>query len=122
MADTFDADTVNALRNAQEVGIRTEAHPDKAVPIWVVVSGNDVFIRSVRGPKGRWYKDLASGGKARLDLDGRQIDVRVTPANDRDLIERASKEYLTKYRTSPYAASIVRDEVLATTLRLQPTG
>ena len=122
MADQFDTHTVKALRDAQEVGIRTEAHPDKAIPIWVVVSGTDVFVRSVRGPKGRWYKDLASGGMARLDLDGRQIDVRVTPANDHDSVQRASKEYMTKYRTSPYAASITRDEVLATTLRLQPTG
>jgi len=35
-------------------------------------------------------------------------------------IEKASGEYLRKYQTSPYAQSIVRAEVLSTTLRLEP--
>jgi hypothetical protein len=36
------------------------------------------------------------------------------------MIENAFQEFLSKYRPSPYAASIVRPEVLDTTLRLDP--
>jgi hypothetical protein len=40
--------------------------------------------------------------------------------SDADAIARASREYLRKYETSPYAQSVVRAEVLPTTLRLEP--
>ena len=35
-------------------------HPDKPVIIWVAVAGDEVFVRSVRGPRGvRLYDALA---------------------------------------------------------------
>ena len=58
----FDADIFRELRDLQEVAIRTEKHPNTAVVIWVAVADEEVFVRSVRGIKGRWYRDLAAGG------------------------------------------------------------
>jgi hypothetical protein len=66
----FDADTLRALRDVQEPTIRTDKHPKSAVVIWVVVDGDDVFVRSWLGTKGRWYKDLATGGPATLEFAG----------------------------------------------------
>ena len=88
--------------------------------IWVVVTDDEVFVRSVRGSKGRWYRDLATGGTATLEFAGRRLEVQALPASDTDAIARASREYLRKYETSPYAQSVVRAEVLPTTLRLEP--
>lgn len=116
----FDADTLRQLREVREVAIRTKKHPDTAVVIWAVVADDEVFVRSVRGPKGRWYRDLATCGPARLEYAGRELAVHAIPASDHDAIERASREYLRKYRPSPYAESMVRAEVLPTTLRLEP--
>ena len=45
----------------------------------------------------------------------------VLPAGDAGSIARASREFLRKYQPSPYAQSIVRDEVLQTTLQLEPS-
>jgi len=116
----FNADTLKAVHDQQEVAIRTGKSPTKAVTIWAVVADNDVFVRSVRGPKGHWYRDLAKGGPATLEVDGKQLAVQATPAADAAAVDRASREYLRKYRTSPYAESMVRPEVLPTTLRLEP--
>jgi hypothetical protein len=116
----FDADTLRELRDLQEVAIRTEKHPGSAVVIWVVVADDEVFLRSVRGSKGRWYRDLATGGSATLEFAGRRLAVQALPASDTASITRASDEYLRKYQPSPYAQSIVRAEVLPTTLRLEP--
>ena len=116
----FDADTLRDLRNLREVAIRTEKHPESAVVIWVVVADDEVFVRSVQGNKGRWYRDLATGGFATLEFAGRRLEVRADPASDAAPIERASREYLRKYQPSPYAQSMVRAEVLPTTLRLEP--
>ena len=116
----FDAETLHALRDVQEVAICTDAHPGNAVTIWVVVAGEDVFVRSVRGAKGRWFRDLATGGLATLELAGRRLAVRAIPANEPDPVAKASREYLRKYASSPYAQAMVRPETLPTTLRLEP--
>jgi hypothetical protein len=116
----FDAGTLSALRDLREVAIRTEKHADSAVVIWVVVADDEVFVRSVRGSKGRWYRDLVADGLATLEFSGRRLAVQAVPASDTDAIERASREFLRKYASSPYAQSIVRAEVLPTTLRLEP--
>jgi hypothetical protein len=116
----FDADTLRELRDFKEVAIRTEKHPESAVVIWVVVADDEVFVRSVRGGKGRWYRDLATGGSATLEFAGRQLGVQALSVSDADAIARASREYLRKYQPSPYAQAIVHAEVLPTTLRLEP--
>jgi hypothetical protein len=116
----FDANMLRELRDLREVAIRTEKHPDDAVVIWVVAVNDDVFVRSVRGRKGRWYRDLATGGSATLEFAGRRLGVEALPVSDADAIARASREYLRKYQPSPYAQSMVRAEVLPTTLRLEP--
>jgi hypothetical protein len=114
----FDQETLRKLHDCKEVAIRTAKHPGSAVTIWVVVSNTDVLVRSVRGAKGRWYRDLANGGPATLEFNGEQLAVQAVPATDAGSIERASQEFLSKYRSSPYAASIGRQDVLETTLRL----
>ena len=115
----FDLDTLRGLHEAHEVAIRTGKHPESAVVIWVVAD-DEVFVRSVRGPKGRWYRDLAGGGDATLEWAGRSVPVRAVPATDAASVERASREYLRKYKTSPYARTMVGADTLPTTLRLEP--
>jgi hypothetical protein len=116
----FDAETLRALRHEQEVAIRTEKHPKAAVVIWVVVAGDAVFVRSVYGRKGRWYRDLATGGRATLEFAGHRLEVRAIPATDAAAIAGASREYLRKYQPSPYAQAMVKSEIMSMTLRLEP--
>ena len=116
----FDAETLRELRDVREVSIRTEKHPKTAVVIWVVAADDEVFVRSVKGARGRWYMDLAAGGLATLEFAGRRLAVQVIPVSDPDAIARASREYLRKYRPSPYAQAMVNSEILSTTLRLEP--
>jgi hypothetical protein len=116
----FDADTLRELRDIEEVAIRTEKHPNSAVVIWVAVADDEVFVRSVRGARGRWYRDLAAGGPATLEFAGRRLAVQAIPASDPAAVAKASQEYLRKYQSSPYAQSIVKPEILSATLRLEP--
>src|SRR5215472_16763126 len=71
----FDADTLQELRDVRELRIRTEKHPKTAVVIWVVVADDEVFVRSWLGAKGRWYRDLATGGPAALEFPGRRLEM-----------------------------------------------
>jgi hypothetical protein len=116
----FNAETLRELRDLHEVFIRTDKHPRTAVVIWVVVAGDEVFVRSWRGPKGRWYKDVATGGPATLEFAGRRLAVQAIPASDQASVARTSREFLSKYQRSSHAQEMVRPETLPTTLRLEP--
>src|SRR5438477_8737791 len=94
----FDPPTLGELRDVKEVAIRTEKHPESAVVIWVVVADDEVFVRSVRGGKGRWYRDLATGGSVTLEFAGLRLEVQALSVSDADAIARASREYLSKYQ------------------------
>jgi hypothetical protein len=116
----FDAGTLSELRDVQEVKIRTEKHPNSAIVIWVVAADDEVFVRSWRGAKGRWYRDLAAGGPATLEFAGRRLAVQAIPASGPAAVARASREFLSKYQRSSHAQEMVRSETLPTTLRLEP--
>ena len=116
----FAAETLRELRDLQEIAIRTEKHPKTAVVIWVVVADDEVFVRSVYGARGRWYRDLAACGPATLEFAGRRLAVEAIPVTDPAALAGASREYLRKYHPSPYAHSMVKSEILSTTLRLEP--
>lgn len=117
----FDKAAVEWLRTNKEMTIRTAKHPDTAVIIWVVVAADDsVYVRSVKGTKGRWYRDLVSDGRATLQVMGRSIAVQTTSAADDASVASASDAFLAKYRRSAHVGSMVRAEVLATTLRVEP--
>ena len=116
----FNADTLRALRDTQEVAIRTEKHPKGAVVIWVVVADDKVFVCSWRGAEGRWYRDLWAGGPATLEFAGRRLAVQAIPASDPDTVARVSREFLRKYQPSSHAQEMVSSEILPTTLRLEP--
>ena len=117
----FDAQTLGELRDIQEVAIRTEKHSNSAVVIWVVVvAADEVLVRSWRGAKGRWYRDLAAGGPATLEFAGRRLAVQAIPASNTKAVARASREFLRKYQRSTHAQEMVRSETLPTTLRLEP--
>ena len=109
----FDTGTLEVLRAAQEIAVRTHKHPAKAVPIWVVVADDKVFVRSAYGPRGRWYRDLAGGGPATLAIADRDVHVEAVPEREAPVIAAASGAYLQKYGTGPYAQAMVKSEVLA---------
>src|ERR1700690_2708460 len=99
----FDKDALEWLRNNKEVTLRTAKHPDTAVIIWVVVAADDaVYVRSVKGAKGRWYRDLASDGRAALQVMGQSVPVQATASTDDASVARASEAFLAKYRRSSY--------------------
>jgi hypothetical protein len=118
MAATFDPATLAILRDAVEVTIRTSASPTRAIVIWVVVVGDGVFVRSVRGAGAKWYASAAADGQATLELDDQRWPVSVTSVSDPAQIGEVSRAYLAKYATSRYAKEMVRAEILSTTLRL----
>lgn len=121
----LDGEILDALDRTDEVHIET--HRDASSPrhetvIWAVVVDGNAFVRSVRGGKGRWYREASANPDVTLRIDDRRMPVRVVPETDVRTIERVSGAIREKYGASfpgPTAA-MLREEVLATTLRLLP--
>lgn len=113
--------TLALLDRTREVDIETRSPKGTkhAVPIWIVVDGDDVFIRAVRGPTSRWYRELLAGPGA-LVVNGKRIPVRAIAAADSVSVKRASDGYRKKYRKGGSLDSMLLPSVLPTTLRLEP--
>ena len=118
---TFPKDVLQLLDRTQEVDIETRSASGAThrVPIWVVVSGDDVFVRSWKGSQAVWYRRLLARDGA-LVAGRRRIPVRAVRATDAESVRRTSDGFRTKYRHSRSTPSMVREEILGTTIRLEP--
>ena len=120
-----DGEDLDALGRTDEVHIETRrdaSSPGHETVIWAVVVDGGAFVRSVRGGKGRWYREATFNPDVTLRVDGRRVPARAVPETDARMIDRVSEVIREKYGASypgPTAA-MLREEVLQTTLRLLP--
>jgi hypothetical protein len=111
------------LESVEEVDIETTRGPSAPVhrtTIWVVLGDGEVFVRSLKGEDGRWYRELTANPEAVLHVEGDAIAVRAIPAADSESVARATEGFNRKYGDSPYLDSMIRDEIAPTTVRLEP--
>jgi hypothetical protein len=118
---SFPAATVVLFDRAREVDIetRSEKGARHSVPIWIVVDGGEVFVRTYRGKNSRWYRELLAG-KGTIVADGKRVPVRAERAADAAAVRRTSDGYRKKYPKSGSLDAMLRRSVLETTLRLEP--
>jgi hypothetical protein len=117
----FSADELELLDRTEEVAIETTA-PDGVAHrtiIWAVVVDGDVFVRSYRGPKARWYREALERPDVAVVVDERRLPAQAVRATDARSIERTSTAILAKYAGDPAAERMVRPEILDLTLRLE---
>ncbi len=94
--------------------------------IWIVVDGDDVFVRSWRGEAGVWYRSLRRQptavlhvGDDALPVGDDALPVRAVAAADPVSIERCSAGLRRKYRGRSLDEMLL-PAILGTTLRLEP--
>ena len=125
MYDSFDPEILRLLDRTKEVRIETRRDgdsPEHRTIIWVVVVEDEVFVRSVRGAKGRWYREISSNPEGALHVEEDRIPVRAAPATDGATVDAVSAAFRSKYQQSSPASTeaMVRPETLPTTLKLSP--
>ena len=93
----------------------------KPVTVWIVRHGDDLYLRSVRGPKGNWFRGTQDRHEGRIQAGGVQQDVAFVDA-DHVIDEEVDAAYRTKYRR--YAGSVLNSvltpEARSTTIKLVP--
>lgn len=117
----FPRDVLVAIAEREEVEIETGG---RRTIIWIAVDGEDVYVRSVRGEKGRWYRDLMADPNATLHFRGKRkrdpVAVRAVHTPDPASVAAATRAFQAKYARDPALKSMLQPETLPTTVRLEP--
>ena len=121
---TWKSDELAKIGAAEEVQIaslRRDGTLRKPVTIWVVRHGDDLYVRSVRGSTGHWFRGTQERHEGRIRAGGVQQDVAFVEA-DHDIDDQVDAAYRAKYRR--YAGSILNSvltsEARSTTLKIVP--
>jgi hypothetical protein len=104
-----------------DIETRSATGTKHLIPIWVVVVDGVPYVRSVRGPAGRWYRELVARGDGAVVSGGKRVPVRATKDSSPKAIEAVSEALRKKYeRSGQSLQSMLRANVLDTTVRLDP--
>lgn len=118
----FAPQDLQLLERELEVEIETwsmTGEPRRTI-VWVVVADAVPYVRSVRGEAGRWYRRIRTEPHGALVVQGRRMPVRAVPADDDVSITSCSRALAAKYEDGQSLRAMLRPDVLATTLRLEP--
>jgi len=117
-------DELAKIAGAEEVQIaslRRDGALRKPVTVWVVRHGDDLFVRSVKGSSGHWFRGTQERHEGRIRARGVQRDVTFVDAGH-DIDAEVDAAYRAKYRR--YAGSILNSvltpEARSTTIKLLP--
>jgi hypothetical protein len=110
------------LDQSREVLVETHADDGRSTRtiIWIVVVEDDVYVRSVRGEEGHWYQRVLANPLVAIHVDGERIEFRASHVDDAGTIEAVDHALREKYPAGGSLDRMTREEVLGTTLRLDP--
>jgi len=122
--NTWTRDELSKLAGAEELQIAS-LRPDgtlrKPVTIWVVRNGDNLYVRSVRGPTSAWFRGTQERHDGRIRAGGVEKDVTFVDA-DHDIDDELDAAYRAKYRR--YAGSILNSvltpQARSATIKLVP--
>jgi hypothetical protein len=119
----FEEALTERIDGTQIVEIETvrRSGDHRRTAVWVVTDGRDVYVRSVRGTRGRWYVDFVERPEGMLHVGDESVPVRAVAATDPASVELVSDLFRMKYRRQRASTeSMIQPKTLETTLRLEP--
>jgi hypothetical protein len=89
--------------------------------IWAIRHGDDIYVRSVNGPDGAWFRGVQATHEGHASAGSVDVDVVLEDA-DHALDDEIDAAYRRKYGWSSNAVErITSPEARSTTLRLVPS-
>lgn len=107
---------------AREVRIETQNKKGEvhSTIVWIVVDGEDVFVRSVRGERGRWWREAMAERHVTIDDSGRRLEGVLVPVSDDASIARVDAALTRKYADDEGYDSMMDEESRQTTALVEP--
>lgn len=118
---TWTPEELNDLARLGEVrvsGRRGDGSSRTPVIVWHVVVDGVLYVRSVKGPDGQWYRGVARHFEGFVGANGRTRPVHFTRDQTRDAAIDAA--YTAKYGDGSATRAITSALATSTTLRVDP--
>jgi len=120
----WTSDEFTRIGSAEELQMasrRRDGTLRKPVTIWVVRDGDSLYVRSVKGSSGAWFRGTKERHEGRIQAGGVEKEVTFVDA-DHDIDDQVDAAYRAKYRR--YAGSILNSvltpQARSTTIKLTP--
>ncbi len=116
-----ELDKIATADELELASLRPDATLQRPVTMWVVRHGDDVFVRSMNGREGAWYRGTQRHHQGNIRAGGVEKDVTFVDAN-LDLGDQIDAAYRNKYRGygASYIDPIVSPEARRATIKLVP--
>jgi hypothetical protein len=120
----WTTDELGRLGGAEELRIaafRRDGSLRKPVTVWVVRQGESLYVRSVRGRQGAWFRGVQETHRGRIRAGRIEKDVSFVDARH-DIDGEVDATYRAKYSryTGRILDSILTPEARSTTIELVP--
>jgi len=124
MRAAWSADELTRIGRAEELeiaAVRRDGTLRRPVTVWVVRHGDDLYVRSVKGRDGAWFRGVQATHEGRARAGGVEKDVTFVEASH-DFDEEIDAAYRQKYRR--YAGrilnSVLTPDARSATIKLMP--
>ncbi|GAA1581014.1 MULTISPECIES: DUF2255 family protein [Kribbella] len=118
---TWTTDELRRLDQLTEIrvaGRRADQTVRTLTIVWHVVVNDRLYVRSVRGTEGSWYKGVTRHHEGAIAFDGQTRDV--TYISDATADDQIDKAYFAKYGNGSPTRAITNAAAKQTTLRIEP--
>ena len=118
----FAPEDLALLADTEEIEIET-ARPDgppHRTIIWIMVDGDDAFVRSVNGAGARWYREATANPSVTIHAGTRALQARTIAAPDADSVARVNDALERKYAGITGLREMLVPAIFETTLRVEP--
>ena len=123
----WSLDELERIGTAEELHVatkRADGTLGRAVPIWVVRVGGQVFVRTWYRRDSGWFGRVVGSRRARIRVPGLEADIAIEDVGNDQPELRASVDAAYRAKYGRYGKTtverMVTDDAAATTLRLVP--
>jgi hypothetical protein len=121
----WTGDELARIGTADELDIaplRPDGTLRNPVTIWVVRHGDDLYVRSYRGPGGAWFRGALARHEGHIRAGGVDKNVTFAAETDPAVNDQIDAAYRAKYHrySGTYVDPMVTPAARATTLKLVP--
>jgi hypothetical protein len=125
MTRNWTDEELEAIGGADELAVapvRRDGTPRPSTSIWVVLTGDQLHVRSYRGEAAGWFRAAQRSHRGHIRAGGVDQDVTFerTGTAERDLVDAGYRDKYGRRGTS-YVDAMTSDAAAGTTLRLVPT-
>ena len=116
---TEELDKIGAAEELQIAALRPDGSLRPYTTIWVIRTGDNLYVRAYRGRGGAWFRSVLRRPEGRIQAGGLTRDVTFTEPEDADqtAIDQAYRAKYSRY-DSAFVDPMVGTEARAATLQL----